>query len=257
MGKYVSEETWDMYLRGFIRNLATFNIETKRNRKVLMLKGKVALIQDKKKHTDENVSPSKIVNLIGSVAKSFNRFIEKNEEVELIEGKAIANYTNSKLWRNLEIGDEFYYMDMNHCYWRIAFLLGYISERLYKNTLKKDHMKKYRNMALACTIAPKKTEVYRQGRLVQSYEEDKQYQNIMYTNIRRTAWNMMHEAKELIPDHCLGYRTDGIMYLNEGDVEEGLKTFFDSMNMTYTITKCVKVSEKTFLHGDDPEPAKY
>ena len=40
------------------------------------------------------------------------------------------------LFDSLPIGTRFYYADVKQCYWRIAYLKGYISEYFYKKVRK-------------------------------------------------------------------------------------------------------------------------
>ena len=98
-----------------------------------------------------------IVNLIAQTKKQFNRFIEKNRlEIEEIEPLTTSYFCNHKAIEKGKKGELICHIDINHAYWRTAFLLGYISERYYKKTYQNDDLKLHRNVALACTIAPKK-----------------------------------------------------------------------------------------------------
>jgi hypothetical protein len=146
----------------------------------------------------------------------------------------------------MKIGDKFYYIDISHCYWRIAYLKNYISKKLYENVLKKPELKIYRNMALACIVAPKKRQYFKNGEMILEISEDKELWKIIYDNIRFTSYNIIGNisSSEDIKKYFIAYRTDGIMVTKPAlkFVENMLKQH----NLDYKVYNCVKVDDNHY-----------
>lgn len=192
-----------------------FIVEQKRNNEKIILNGKYIAKRVEKNHLSNISGKEKktIVTMIGNVKKQvMSHIIKSNFDVEIIDRYSSSTYINRHLLSDLKKGTRFILVDVNHCYWRIAYLLGYISKNFYKKTYRKKHLKYHRNIALACIVAP--TERTYHGYHQQPYtitEENSLFRQV-YKNICHTAWNIMWEiAQEIGPENCLGYRTDGIM----------------------------------------------
>lgn len=197
----------------------TFRIQKKRGTQMIYMGSTtVAISKEKKKNSIKDKTLNKeVVNLIANVAKNVNKFIvDSGYIIEPVIEKHGSTWTNNELYESLEDGTKFYYIDISHCFWRIAYLNKYISESMYKSVLDKPHLKTYRNMALACIFAPIEVDYYVNGKCTLSITEDKTLHRIIYDNIRFTAYNLMGEITSNIgAENIVGYRTDGIMVLPE------------------------------------------
>lgn len=195
----------------------TFRIHKKRGTQMIYMGATtVAISKEKKKSSikDKNLN-KEVVNLIANVSKNVNKFItESGCDVEKVPENHGSTWTNNEMYECLEEGTKFYYIDIRHCFWRIAYLKGYISKYMYESILDKPHLKTYRNMALACVVAPVEVDYYVNGKCILSIQEDKSLHRVVYDNIRFTAYNLMGEITSAIgAEHVVGYRTDGIMVL--------------------------------------------
>jgi hypothetical protein len=160
-------------LKQFKENLLNrkipFTIERKRNEVWFVSNGKriaKAVSKNTISHI-KNDETKNILSLFANVKKSINKYlVQHGLKINKIEKKYDSTFTNRLLFDSLPIGTSFYYIDVKHCYWRIAYLNGYISENYYKKILEKSDLKIYRNMALSCIIAAKTVEYYDNGKLI-------------------------------------------------------------------------------------------
>jgi TusA-related sulfurtransferase len=247
-------------LKQFKNNLllrkVPFTIEKKRNEVMFISNGKkiakaesINSISNIKKNQTTN-----ILSLFANVKKSINKFIIKNNcEITKIEKEYDSTFTNRLLFDSLPIGTNFYYLDVKHCYWRIAYLNGYISENYYKKILENPDLKIYRNMALSCIIAPKSVEYYENGELINVITEDTGIYHTIYENIRFKAWNIFGSLcfEKIGKEKTIGYYTDGIMVLSD-DVAI-VKTTLSRNKLQFRITKCIKTKDRQWLNCDTNE----
>ena len=154
----------EKFKENLVNRKLTFVIERKRNETAFIVNGKKVAKANKRNsiNTTRTNDSNKVLNIFASVKKSINRYLEKNE---FQFPKKVKNYdssfVNRGLFNSLQNGTPFYYIDVKHCYWRIAYLNGYISQNYYEKILKDPEMKLYRNMALSCIIAPRIMDYYK------------------------------------------------------------------------------------------------
>jgi len=253
-----NQKDFDLCLDNINTSGKMYMVERKRGRKAMFMNGRMNLYCGNqfsiKLQTDKE---RQVITLFGNVKKGFNRFILKNnltiKEVKPIYSSYFRNY---EAFKHLPDNTDFEIIDVNHCYWRIAYLLGYISERIYKNTLKKSDMKLFRNMALSCTIAPKIREYYIDGKKINEIMEDTRMYQTMYKNIRYTSYNIIGDICEKIGEkNCLGYRTDGIFVLPQFSKE--VKRLMRKNRLTFKTVKCRKIDYGHYLQIDENKQMKF
>jgi hypothetical protein len=247
-------------LKQFKENLLNrkipFTIEKKRNEVVFVSNGKrIAKAESKNTISHANKDETRnILSLFANVKKSINKhLVENGLEINKIEKKYDSTFTNRLLFDSLPIGTSFYYLDVKHCYWRIAYLNGYISENYYKKILENPDLKIYRNMALSCIIAHKTIEYYENGQLTNIIEEDTGIYHTIYENIRFKAWNLFGSLcfEKIGKEKTIGYYTDGIMVLLDNVAT--VKTTLTRNKLQYTITKCIKTNHRQWMNCDTNE----
>jgi hypothetical protein len=244
------------YKNNLLNRKIPFTIEKKRNEVFFLSNGK-KIAKAKSKNTISHVNKEEvrnIINLFANVKKSINKFIfENNISVEPIQKKYDSSFSNRILFDSLPLGTIFYYIDVKHCYWRIAYLNGYISESYYKKILEKPDLKIYRNMALSCIIAPKLVEYYNNGKLVNVIEEDTGIYKTIYENIRFKAWNIFGTLcfEKIGKEKTIGYYTDGIMIMS--DEVDKVKATLTRNKLQYRITKCIKTKDRQWMNCDTNE----
>ena len=238
--------------KGFIQDLknrkSKFIVDRKRTVSSLIMGGKYFALSRNKNHIAKDEKKTEIISLFAQVAKSVTKFIMSNNlEVKRISQRHPSSDTARLKYYNMKIGSEFYYVDVAHCYWRIAFLKKYITPRLYESVLKKPELKIYRNMALACIVASRSREYYDNGVKILEITEERSLFKTIYDNIRFTSYNLMGDISKEVEKNFIAYRTDGIMVTKPalGKVQEMLK----SAEFDYTVTLCRKLDNANYYHG--------
>lgn len=243
------------FFAGYVKSMSdqkrTFMVGKKRRVKKIIFNNKILVLNKNKNHVKSKKKSSEINSLLGQVAMAVNRFIIKSGlVVEKIKQVHLALAVSRKKYRLMKDGAKFYYVDINHCFWRIAFLKGYIGEKLYEKWANEQgELKTFRNMSLGCIKAPDGRTYYIRG--VESYEieEDKTLQCIIYDNIRFTCYNFLGEIAKEVQDDFIAYKTDGIMV----DSKKGLanvKKLMKKNNFMFTVKECEKIDELTYRIDD-------
>jgi hypothetical protein len=103
--------------------------------------------------------------------------------------------------------------DVDHAYWRIAYLQGIINEKTYKKGLEIQD-KSLRLAALANLASTKEYFIIENGKVTDKSVILK-YDPILhklYNNIRFTCYGMMMEMAKMLGDDFICYKTDCIYY---------------------------------------------
>lgn len=239
--------------KGYIQDLdsrkSKFIVERKRTVSSLIMGGKHFALSRNKNHITKGEKKTEIISLFAQVAKSVSNYILANNfDIEKVYQVHPSSDTNRSKYKSMKIGAEFWYVDVSHCYWRIAFLQKYISKRLYENVLKKPELKTYRNMALACIVASKSRTYHEDGKITLDITEDKALWKTVYDNIRFTSYNVMGDCATSVYKYFIAYRTDGIMVTRPA--LKKVKTMLKDAGFNYTATRCIKIDENQYYFGN-------
>lgn len=232
----------DLFKNNLIKKRATFKILSKRSEHIFV-RDNVNLAKVESKNKVQ--IPFEAISLFSQVKKSINKKlkqqIKNSETFESIISTHPSQYFNRLLFYEMADGEEFYLIDVKHCYWRIAYLQGYIDRKTYESVIKNldPKYKLWRNMSLSCIIAPKKVTYFVNGRDKGTIEEDTTIYKIVYSNIRFTAWNLFGRICDRIgKENVLGYNTDGIMVFHK-DIPKVTSSLAQN-RLKYTLKKCYK-----------------
>lgn len=241
----------EIYKKNLGSRKRTFFVDNKRAEKNIVVNGKnVAKLKRRNGISLLSQQDSKsILSLFASVKKSVNKYIVTNDfNIPLTPKKYNSVFVNRTLFDSIPIGSQFYYIDVKHCYWRIAFLQGIITEYYYNKVLEKPDLKLYRNMALACVIAGREREYYPSGVFSHSIREDTALHEQIYKNIRHTAWNIFGRLcfEQIGEEECLGYYTDGILVFPK-DLPI-VKTVLARHKLQHRIIPCEKTAYREYVY---------
>lgn len=236
-----------------------FTIERKRGERLVVVNGKKVAKYSKNNSISylKRDESKQILSLFASVKKSVNNYIVKQDfTIDRIEKKYNSVFANRTLFDAIDKETVFYYVDVKHCYWRIAYLFDIISEYYYNKILKKPDLKLYRNMALACIIAPREKEYYQNGENIMTIKEDVRIFNIIYENIRHYAWNIFGSLcyERIGKENCIGYFTDGIMIFPD-DVKK-VSTVLARRKLKFRVQQCKKIGYREYVNLDEGEVRK-
>lgn len=124
--------------------------------------------------------------------------------------------------------------DINHAYWRIAYIKGLINEKTYIQGLDSD-CKALRLATLSVLGREKRFDKYKNGQLEKSFisqKENTELKNV-FKYIRLSCFNYMKEASELVGNDFYSWKTDCIYYRDNETNVKLISDYFDSKNLTY------------------------
>ena len=169
------------------------------------------------------------------VKNDFDKWLKINKEVSFIE-KFRPFFKNENI--KIKEGQEKYSYDINHAYWRVAFINGYISEKTYEHGLKlkqkNDEFKQLYCMALSSQGRSKTLEGYvgkeNNGKKI-VIEKNIQHRFI-YDDIRNKTYSIMDEIAFILKDDFVEYNIDCITFLGIEN-KKIVENFFESKNLTF------------------------
>lgn len=132
--------------------------------------------------------------------------------------------------------DEMMGTDLNHAYWRIAYLMGKISEKTYKKGLESNdsNIKIARLSALSVLGRVKTYERYVHGKFIENVaiQKDKDLKNYYY-NIRFYCYQCMWELSRMLGDDFHSYRVDCVYYRKTEQNIEMVETYLNERALLF------------------------
>ena len=261
-----SRQRFDVILNNILAYHPESNIviDQKRDTRILVVDNKKIAKTNSEinKMGKENRIEPIALGLLSSVKRSFSTYLSKHlddlipDETREYTFRAVPKlnspiYTNRAIFNQINLKDEFFIVDLRHAYWRIAYLKGYISDKLYAahTSNKENGTKLWRNMALACTIAHKKRIYYIDGEPILEVSEVCKPYETMYQNIRHTCYNAVGDVQRALQKQVFALRTDAVFVTAEG-LEKAKKMLYNR-GFLCVVIKCVKISETMYRKEND------
>jgi hypothetical protein len=245
-------EVFNDYIEMYKKNGYKFAVEEKRNNKKICFENQI--IRKKKNVTVKQVRSKKAQSLIGQVKKQANQYILKNNfQIPIVHNYYFATQKNTDIYKELENGTQLLHIDVKHCYWRIAYNFGIISKNLYKRYATDKDMKLIRNIALACLVSQTKKTFYNfdgNNKSEFSVTEDISIYQLIYRNIRYTAYNLLGYLFLKLQNFAYFYRIDGILILDNTKAQKTVCEYFENQGFNYEINKCYKLNDTQFYNID-------
>jgi|WetSurMetagenome_2_1015567.scaffolds.fasta_scaffold255057_2 hypothetical protein len=235
-----------------IKNLEkkpSFIVHYRGSRKIIISSGKAIAAYNTSTNKETKEQRSNARKIMTETRSSATRYIRKHlDSIIPIERKAPVTYINRELWISMPVNSIFYLCDANHCYWRVAYTLGYISKKLYLKYCDNPEFKTLRNIALAILNSSIKREYFRKGKLTHSISCDISLYQQLYTNIRHYTYNNSGQVLDKCPELCIAYRVDGVYVLPKG--LNATMTIFKKNNLLYKTQKCIKIDSNNYSTAD-------
>ena len=149
--------------------------------------------------------------------------------------------------------------DLDHAYWRIAYVKGYISKNTYEHGLKDDNAKTIRLATLGVLGTEQKFDRYVYGEYVETIvkRRENKAMKMVYRDIRLTCFFMMYELSLQLNEDFESWNTDCIYYRDSSENRKMVHYFFDMHNMLY---KQLTSNTMDYFEGveklDDTEPTQ-
>ena len=149
--------------------------------------------------------------------------------------------------------------DLDHAYWRIAYVKGYISKNTYEHGLKDDNAKTIRLATLGVLGTEQKFDRSVYGEYVETIvkRRENKAMKMVYRDIRLTCFFMMYELSLQLNEDFESWNTDCIYYRDSSENRKMVHYFFDMHNMLY---KQLTSNTMDYFEGvdilDDTEPTQ-
>lgn len=124
--------------------------------------------------------------------------------------------------------------DLNHAFWRIAYIKGYISEKTYERGLV-EKAKALRLATLSTLGTERVYDIYENGILTKQEIKRKKDEVLLdvYKDIRYSCYYMMYELSQILGSDFDSYKTDCIYYRDTPENRAIVHNYFDSKQMFY------------------------
>jgi hypothetical protein len=180
--------------------------------------------------TENKNFPSNKIFLFNLVTRDVKKFLKTNPFIELPPKKDVTFYSYTY---DLDDG-ALTGTDLDHAYWRIAFVKGYISKKTYEYGLD-DTAKPLRLATLSVLGREKIFEKWENGEYVESItvkQKDEQLR-MVYQDIRLSCFYMMYELSILLGKDFFCWKTDCIYYRNTAKNIEVVQKYFNEREMQW------------------------
>jgi hypothetical protein len=174
--------------------------------------------------------PPDMIYMFKIVRDDVKRYLKDNPEVILPPLVDVGKYNYNYEHDNGTITGT----DLNHAFWRIAYVKGYISEKTYERGL----IEKAKALRLA-TLSTLGTEriydIYENGVLVKQEIKRKKDEVLLdvYKDIRYSCYYMMYELSLKLGKDFDSYKTDCIYYRDTPENRALVHDYFNSKQMFY------------------------
>jgi hypothetical protein len=194
--------------------------------------------------TNKGSSFRKSVYLFGVVRKEANLWLKKNPNFKLPTQYPVNVYNDH--FKHLK--DDMTATDLDHAYWRIAFLLGIITKLTYERALDVE-FKVVRLASLSTLGAGKEFRKIEEGVLTDNYVKVGEIPELqkVYKLIRYTCYDYMQECANLLGEDFIAYRTDAIYYRDSKENRKIVRDYFRSKKLKY---KQVYKKSKARIHKE-------
>jgi hypothetical protein len=124
--------------------------------------------------------------------------------------------------------------DLDHAFWRIAYVKGYITKKTYTKGLPSSG-KAIRLASLSVLGRGKKYDRYVNGEFVEKVVAKKSDETLqkVYVDIRYSCYYMMYELSQLLKDDFESWKTDCIYYRDTPENRTIVHNYFEEREMLF------------------------
>ena len=221
--KYVKSGSVDNYIKDLVSNKLSFSVRRASECTEILMDDKHIVF------ASQNIFPKKKIYLFNSVKQQTTKWLKNNSVFLPEELNSIKYNYDYDTDEGTMCGT-----DLNHAYWRIAYLYGMINEKTYIAGLDTE-CKALRLATLSVLGREKKFDNYEKGEIKESYVYQKENVDLknVFKFIRLTCFSFMKEASDLLGDDFFAWKTDCIYYRENLKNIKMVQDYFDQYNLTY------------------------
>jgi len=198
--KYVKSGSVDNYIKDLVSNKLSFSVRRASECTEILMDDKHIVF------ASQSNFPKKKIYLFNNVKQQVTKWLKENVVFLPEELNSIKYNYDYDTDEGTMCGT-----DLNHAYWRIAYLYGMINEKTYIAGLDTE-CKALRLATLSVLGREKKFDSYEKGEIKQSYVYQKENVDLknVFKFIRLTCFSFMKEASDLLGDDFFAWKTDCI-----------------------------------------------
>ena len=221
--KYVKSGSVDNYIKDLVSNKLSFSVRRASECTEILMDDKHIVF------ASQSNFPKKKIYLFNNVKQQVTKWLKENVVFLPDEINSIKYNYDYDTDEGTMCGT-----DLNHAYWRIAYLYGMINEKTYIAGLDTE-CKALRLATLSVLGREKKFDNYEKGEIKQSYVYQKENVDLknVFKFIRLTCFSFMKEASDLLGDDFFAWKTDCIYYRENLKNIKMVQDYFDQFNLTY------------------------
>ena len=221
--KYVKSGSVDNYIKDLVSNKLSFSVRRASECTEILMDDKHIVF------ASQSNFPKKKIYLFNNVKQQVTKWLKENVVFLPEELNSIKYNYDYDTDEGTMCGT-----DLNHAYWRIAYLYGMINEKTYIAGLDTE-CKALRLATLSVLGREKKFDNYEKGEIKQSYVYQKENVDLknVFKFIRLTCFSFMKEASDLLGDDFFAWKTDCIYYRENLKNIKMVQDYFDQFNLTY------------------------
>ncbi len=221
--KYVKSGSVDNYIKDLVSNKLSFSVRRASECTEILMDDKHIVF------ASQSNFPKKKIYLFNSVKQQTTKWLKENVVFLPEELNSIKYNYDYDTDEGTMCGT-----DLNHAYWRIAYLYGMINEKTYIAGLDTD-CKALRLATLSVLGREKKFDNYEKGEIKESYVYQKENVDLknVFKFIRLTCFSFMKEASDLLGDDFFAWKTDCIYYRESLSNIKMVQDYFNKYNLTY------------------------
>lgn len=221
--KYVKSGSVDNYIKDLVSNKLSFSVRRASECTEILMDDKHIVF------ASQSNFPKKKIYLFNNVKQQVTKWLKENVVFLPEELNSIKYNYDYDTDEGTMCGT-----DLNHAYWRIAYLYGMINEKTYIAGLDTE-CKALRLATLSVLGREKKFDSYEKGEIKQSYVYQKENVDLknVFKFIRLTCFSFMKEASDLLGDDFFAWKTDCIYYRENLKNIKMVQDYFDQFNLTY------------------------
>lgn len=181
--------------------------------------------------TGRNNFPPKLIFLFSVVKNNCIKYLKTQETELVLPPKMPTQYINYEYDHNK---GKLTGTDLNHAFWRIAYVKGYISKKTYERGLVEE-AKALRLATLSVLGTAKHYDYYVEGHFkerVTVREENLQLKEI-YKDIRYSCYYMMYEVATMLGEEFDSWKTDCIYYRDSPENRKLVHDYFEEREMLF------------------------
>jgi hypothetical protein len=248
----ISEKTGEQIVNRKIREKKPFWVMTKGGKVYIesVVKDRNVRVTNKTWSEIKSGVEPKFVWLYNEFMSQIDKFVWDNQfSIGTIEFDGVRARINKDYYRKLETGSEFFSVDMNSCFWQMAYKLGYIDDLLFNRYMNDSSTKQSKRLCVSLLgrVSSKRywmPEINQYNRIVCN---EKYYKDI-YENVRGLAYLHINNCIDLLEGKYYWSNIDCIAF----DVEHYklISDYFKNEGIRISVNYCKKLDDRTALNGN-------